>query len=301
MQYFTGLDANKEFRSYCVDGNIVSMSTFSLGYFDPSSTPTGPSIDQVNGDDIIDHGQTFQVKGQFPTTITGVKITEGGRETSVGFSNQTGTTVDCGPLDVFAGDAQLGSVLIEVTDGTETDTHPITVVSGAGYVDVTLADPILATGAVKELTVAAGQQLAIEAGAGTSVNTLYDDSDMLLNPAAVNGQVYQRHHHDGSTWNSDTITIYRGSFTGVQWIGDLNPPDAVVGKQYDYLFGGLLTGDRPMTFTLATGSLPDGITIDDTAEKITGIATTAISLTGISITADNSVAGASVQVSGDDV
>ena len=300
-QYFAQLDALKQYQHYFVDAIHVDSYTYCVGWFDPASLPTGPNITSVNTNNNVADGAGVTLGGSFPTTVTSVKLINGAMETTLSISSQTGTSVVCSALDVFAGDVPFGSAQVEASDGTDSDTHTVTVLPGSNFIYTTLVDPILATGLVKELTTSAGQQIAVESGASGSVNTLYDDSDMLLNPAAVNGQTYTRQHHDGSTWNEDTITIYRGSFTGVSWTGVPSPPNAVVGKQYDYVFGGMVSGDRPITYTLETGQLPDGLTIDSTAEKITGIALEAVSFTGLSITADNTVATATIQVLGDDV
>lgn len=299
-QYFVGLDGSKRYQHHFIDAIHENTYTRTVGWFDPASAPTVPTITNVNGTDTIVDGTIFTINGTFPTTITGVKTIDGALETTCGINSQTATAISCNAYDAFSGDARLGAVDIEVTDGVDTDTISITILPHVNYQYVTLADPLITDGVNKGTTSVDGDQIALAQVSNVST-TMYDDADVRFDPATPNGTAIERRAHDGSTWNADTAVIYRGSFTGVSWTGTPNPPNAVIGTQYDYYFGGFVSGDRPITYTLETGQLPEGLVIDSTAETITGIATEANSFTGISILADNGGAALSVQVEGDDV
>ena len=299
-QYFVGLNGSKEYEHFYADAFFETYHTFCVGWFEPASLPTTPVISDVNGTDVVTHNAQLTINGSFPQTITSVKITHGAMESNLAITSQSATNVICSPYDVFSGNPKFGLVTISASDGTDTDTHAVTLVPDSNYQYVTLADPLIANGVNKDTTSVNGDQVSLAQTDGIST-TMSTDADVLFSPAAINGQEIERNAHDGTTWNGDTITVYRGSFTGVEWTGTPTPPVGALGEPYEYYFGAFVSGDRPMVFTLETGTLPDGLVIDNDAETIVGTPTSAQSFTGLSIKADNTVASASVQVAGDDV
>ena len=282
-QYVCALDAQKQIDYSDNDPNSRWM--YLMGWWTENAAPTGPQIQDVNGNNAVLDKASFVINGTFPSTIS--TVTLGG--VAVGIQSQDANTVITDAIDWRTGTQAYGDYPVVVSDGSNTDSKTVAVGLEVTSTGVTLAGTLLPDGVIKELAGAkVGDQIVLPNPVAGSAVTMTPDADVIFAPALPNETTMARWWFNGSVWAEDTITIYRGGATAPFWKGPLDPPDAAVGQDYEYIFGGLVGGDKPMVYSIASGALPPGFYLDQARESIRGVGQTPATFSGLSITADNS-------------
>lgn len=183
----------------------------------------GFSLDDVNGDDVIDHDTAFVVNGDFSgVTISSVTLTQtDATDKTVSFT-ETDTQLSCTAIDFHASSEIFeGAAIIEVYDGTDTVTLDVTIDFSNDY-DTTIAASIDSVkGIFRDITGAAvGHYLHSTPAISTSaVEPREDGPYASIYPAVAAGSTATWWHGNPTTrvWTQIDLVINQVAATGPVW------------------------------------------------------------------------------------
>jgi len=247
-------------------------------------------IIDVNGGTYIKTGNTIRVKTNDNANVISGELTKSGFATiTLTLLGIVDDYVEFQAIDVKDTEfAPITGCVVEVSTAGETDTVAVDVVMLDTEAVFLVADAA-PNGLANGIAVQDGDMLGQTTIDGTTIE--WDANGhrglAIYDPAVPNGTTATRlwYSTSGKVWDTGPMTINQDATATVplEWKGTPAPHNAELNAQYDYAFGHLVVGTRPLEYTVAEGALPAGLSLDDTAEKITGVPTEDGTFTGIKI------------------
>jgi hypothetical protein len=275
----------------CKDENnaLRGMSEFGAdGLMTGSLAITG-----VNGDNTITSLGPIVIACVLGNSVTDVTL-EG---VALTITEQNDSSIECSPVDLHSMPIPPGGTRdLVITDGATSPSQSVVMLSEVGR-EYVVTTSILAGGLLDTVTQTAvvgdGYEGDTTSNLGLSA-LVYDPAGPHRNidPAVPNGTINTGWFFDVSlsAWEEITETTNRASGAlAPNWRAAPTPTTAIVGMPYNYCFGFLCDGDRPMTYTPETGEYPPGLSIDAATECFVGTPTAEGEYAGTSLKAENAV------------
>ena len=180
----------------------------------------GFSVDDVNGDNVIDHSATWDINGRFDAvTISTVTLKQGAESEAITF-NETDTALECDTLNMHTTTLVDGAATVEVYDGTETKSLGV-VLDASGTFDVVTATAIGAYGLLKDVTTpAVGDVCHFPATIGGQAAALRSDGPHFsISPPCADGSTATAWHFSAATpaWTQIDMEINPTAAQGPIW------------------------------------------------------------------------------------
>ena len=185
------------------------------------STSGGFSLDDVNGDNVIDHSATWDINGRFDAvTISTVTLKQGAESEAITPFTETDTALECPTLDMHTTTLVDGAATVEVYDGTETKSLGV-VLDASGTFDVVTATAISAYGLLKGVTTpAVGDVCHFPATIGGQAAALRSDGPHFsISPPCADGSTATAWHFSAATpaWTQIDMEINPTAAQGPIW------------------------------------------------------------------------------------
>jgi hypothetical protein len=280
--------------SWSTDDSFGDNYLIAVSLVPSSSGDPAPTIDDVDGDDVITSTQTgWAVNGSDFDGAT-VDIHQGSYHVGQTVTGQTSTAITCTTVfDEGVGPhLRYGPATLEVTNAdAQQDSISIVIAapSGRSYVDLGIPNPTADNRITAVADLSAGDQLEVSNVQGGTIADVSVNSDATFDvDEAVTAFDVRAWDSSDQTWGA----------VGTQTVGDIPPPpeppvfDGTIPNRSFVVNVAITSWDLSTYFTGATsyssaGTLPTGLTLNASTGVLSGTPTATGTYSGITITGIN--------------